>query len=152
MKQPVFDTTPETSLRMSHVPHEGGKAESVLAKALWHRGYRYRLNYRKIIGSPDIAMTKYKIAIFVDGELWHGYDWENRKTKLVRNKEYWLQKIERNMERDKKVNAELVSMGWIPLRFWAKEVLKDTDKCIAIIESTIQAAESSGTILFDSSI
>ncbi len=135
MKGPVFDTTPETSKRMSKVPHEGGKAESVLAKALWHEGFRYRLNYRKLPGSPDIALTKYKIAIFVDGELWHGYKWEEQKQRLHRNRDYWIQKIERNMARDRKANADLIEMGWNPIRFWAKDVLKDTSTCISEIKN-----------------
>lgn len=138
---PVFDTTPETSMRMSHVPHEGGEAETALAKTLWHQGYRYRLNYRKLPGSPDIAILKYKVAVFVDGELWHGYDWENRKLKLIRNRDYWIQKIEKNMARDKKVNNDLVQMGWTPVRFWAKEVLKNPNQCMLDIIKTIQGKE-----------
>ena len=137
MKQPIFDTTPEISKRMSHVPHTGGKAETILAKALWHKGFRYRLNYRKLPGSPDIAITKSKIAIFVDGELWHGYDWENRKLKIHSNKEYWIPKIENNMRRDKRVNDQLTEMGWVPIRFWEKEVLRDSTKCVEIIQNTI---------------
>ena len=141
MKQPVFDTTPETSKRMSHVPHTGGKAETILAKTLWHQGYRYRLNYRKLPGSPDIALTKYKIAVFVDGELWHGYDWENRKPRLQRNRDYWIQKIENNMERDKKTDRKLIEMGWLPIHFWAKEVLKNTDGCVEAIRQAVLSFE-----------
>ena len=96
MKHPKFNTTPDVSKRMGQVHLKGGKAETTLAKALWHEGYRYRRNYKKLPGSPDIAITKYKVAIFVDGEFWHGQDWENRKAKLKSNREYWIEKIEEN--------------------------------------------------------
>ena len=76
-----YDTTPETSKRMAHVKLKGGKGETAIAKKHWHERYRYRLNYKKLPGSPDIAMQKYHIAIFVDGEFWHGFEWEKRKKK-----------------------------------------------------------------------
>ena len=94
MKHRKLETTPEVSKRMANVHLKGGKAETALAKALWAEGVRYRKNYRKLPGSPDIAITKYKIAVFVDGEFWHGYDWENRKGKLKSNRDYWIEKIE----------------------------------------------------------
>ena len=81
MKHPKsYDSTPEIRKRMSKVRLKNGKAETILAKRLWHEGYRYRRNYKKIPGSPDIALTTYHVAVFVDGEFWHGYDWENRKS------------------------------------------------------------------------
>ena len=92
-----FHASPLTSKRLSRVRSSYGSMETKLAKALWHRGIRYRRNYKKLPGSPDIAITKYKIAIFVDGEFWHGYDWDNTKNKIKKNKEYWVRKIEKNM-------------------------------------------------------
>ncbi len=68
MKHRKLETTPEVSKRMAKVHLKRGRAETLLAKKLWHEGYRYRLNYRKLPGSPDIAITKAKIAVFVDGE------------------------------------------------------------------------------------
>ena len=95
MKHPKsYDSTPETRKRMSRVHLKKGKAETMLAKALWHRGVRYRLNYKALPGSPDIAITKFRIAVFVDGEFWHGFDWDNRKAKLKSNRDYWIAKIE----------------------------------------------------------
>ena len=131
MKHPKsYDTTPETSKRMSRVRLKKGKAESALAKALWNRGYRYRLNYRALPGSPDIAITSRKIAVFVDGEFWHGYGWEERKGRLKRNREYWIQKIEENIARDARNDALLRERGWIPVHFWEKEVLRDLEGCV----------------------
>lgn len=93
MKHPKsYDSTPETRKRMSKVKLKGGKAEILLAKALWHQGYRYRKNDKRLPGSPDIAILKYHIAVFVDGEFWHGKDWEARKMRLKRNREYWIEK------------------------------------------------------------
>lgn len=111
-----------------------GKMETALAKALWRKGYRYRLNDRKLPGSPDIAVLRYKIAVFVDGEFWHGRDWGVRKQKLKSNREYWIEKIEENMERDRRNDVLLEAMGWIPVHFWEKEVKKDLAGCVQEIE------------------
>lgn len=135
MKHPKsYDTTPETRQRMARIHLKHGKAETTLAKALWRSGYRYRLNYKKLPGSPDIVITKLKIAIFVDGEFWHGYDWETRKIKLKANREYWIEKIEENIARDRRNDARLETMGWIPVHFWEKEIKKDLVGCIRVID------------------
>ena len=112
---------------MSKVKLKNGKAETLLAKRLWGQGLRYRRNYKKLPGSPDIAITKFRIAIFIDGEFWHGKDWEARKERLHHNREYWIEKIEENIARDKRVDQELFALGWTPLRFWEKEVYSDRD-------------------------
>ena len=130
MKHQKLETTPEISKRMSHVKLKRNDVETKLAKALWHKGYRYRLNYEKLPGSPDIALTKYCIAIFVDGEFWHGYNWEQKKKNLGLHKEYWIRKIERNMDRDIKNDILLVDKGWIPIHFWENEVKKNIQQCV----------------------
>ena len=113
----------------------------MLGKLLWAEGVRYRRNYKKLPGKPDIAITKSKIAVFIDGEFWHGYDWENqKKIRLHRNREFWIHKIEGNIQRDKKEEAELIKMGWIVLRFWEKhEVLKDPQKCVDVVLKAIKS-------------
>ena len=130
MKHQKLETLPEISKRMSKIKLKRGVAETLLAKTLWHRGVRYRLNYRALVGSPDIVITKHKIAIFVDGEFWHGYDWENRKPKLKRNREYWIEKIEENMARDMRNDELLSAAGWTVVHFWEKDVLKKFDMCV----------------------
>lgn len=134
MKHPKsYDTTPEIRKRMSKVKLKNGKAETILAKRFWNLGHRYRRNYKKLPGSPDIAFTKFRIAIFVD--IWHGKDWAVRKEKLVHNREYWIEKIEENIARDRRVDGELRQMGWTPIHFWEKDVLKDPDACVwAVID------------------
>ena len=97
---------------MSKVQLKNGKAETLLAKKLWKVGVRYRKNYKQLPGSPDIAILKYRVAIFIDGEFWHGKDWDTRKTKLKHNVEYWQTKIEENINRDIRVNNELNLLGW----------------------------------------
>lgn len=127
---------------MSKVKLKNGDAEMLLAKKLWHLGYRYRKNDKRLPGSPDIAISKYHIAIFVDGEFWHGKDWDVRKERLQRNREYWIEKIEENIARDIRVDKELCSMGWTPIHFWSKDVLKDTEGCISdILELIIESYE-----------
>jgi DNA mismatch endonuclease (patch repair protein) len=138
MKHPKsYDSTPETRKRMSNVKLKGGKAETLLAKALWHQGYRYRKNDKKLPGSPDIAILKHRIAVFVDGEFWHGKDWECRKMRLKRNREYWIEKIEENMARDLRNDQLLLQAGWTPIHFWEKEVMKNLSVCISEIEGVI---------------
>lgn len=138
MKHPkYYDTDEATSKRMSKVKLKKGDAETLLAKKLWHCGFRYRLNYKKLPGSPDISILKYNIAVFVDGEFWHGYDWDVRKPKLKRNREYWIEKIEENMARDVRVDKELSYLGWTPIHFWSKEVMKDTDSCVEEIKDMV---------------
>lgn len=139
MKHRKLETTQEISKRMSNVKLKHNKVETTLAKALWHKGYRYRLNYKKLPGSPDIALTKYKIAIFVDGEFWHGKDFEKRKDTLKANKDFWIEKIQENIDRDRRNDGLLHQMGWISLHFWSEEVSKNIKYCMAEIEDYIDA-------------
>ena len=94
-------TPKQRSQTMSHIKGKNTSIEILLRKSLWHRGIRYRKNYKKLPGTPDIAITKYKIAIFCDSEFFHGHNWEIKKQKLGNNREYWIKKIERNMARDR---------------------------------------------------
>ena len=137
MKHQRLETTPEISKRMSKIKAKRNKPETILAKALWHKGYRYRLNHKTVFGTPDIVLTKYDIAIFVDGEFWHGYKWDEKKDKIKRNRDYWVQKIEENIARDNRVDEELVSMDWIPIHFWSRNIRKDIDGCIQVISDCV---------------
>lgn len=137
MKHQKLKTTPEVSKRMKALSHKKSKVESLLAKALWHKGYHYRLNYKKLPGTPDIALTKYRIAIFVDGEFWHGKDFKKTEEKLKNNKDYWIEKIEENIQRDIKNDNLLRQMEWIPLHFWSQDVTQYLDYCINEIEDIV---------------
>lgn len=124
---------------MVNIKGKNTSIELCLRKALWNKGIRYRKNYKKLSGKPDIAITKYKIAVFCDSEFFHGKDWEVLKPRLEagNNAEYWVPKISRNRERDEEVNKELLFLGWTVIRFWGKEIKKNTDECIKVIEETI---------------
>lgn len=126
---------------MQAVKSKGSKIEILLGKELWQRGHRYRKNNKKVFGKPDFTFKKYKIAIFVDSEFWHGKDWEKRKHDHKTNKVFWHKKIERNIERDKEVNEYLLKSGWKVLRFWGKEIEHDVVNCVDQIEEKIDEAK-----------
>lgn len=110
------------------------KIEVVLRKELWSRGIRYRKNVNRICGKPDIAFIGKKIAVFCDSEFWHGYNWEESKNEFKSHQEFWISKIERNIERDKEVTEKLEAQGWLVLRFWGNEIKKNAALCADIIE------------------
>lgn len=116
---------------MSHIRSKDTKPEVLLRKALWKRGIRYRKNYAALPGKTDIALTRYKIAIFVDGDFWHARGHQDSPGEQVAsNKEYWQKKLRNNVERDKAVNDILTEDGWLVLRFWSSDVMKHLDECI----------------------
>lgn len=129
--------TPEQRKKnMSHIRSKDTSIEVRLRKALWHEGIRYRKNYTDLPGKPDIAVTKYKIAIFCDSSFFHGRDFESKK-KPGTNQEYWDKKIRRNMERDDEVDRRIRAMGWTVLRFWDVEIKKDIDGCVKTIKEAV---------------
>lgn len=132
------------SKNMSHIRSKNTSIELVLRKALWHKGYRYRVNYKLLPGSPDIVLTKYKIAIFCDSEFFHGKDWNILKLRLEKgnNPDYWIKKIEKNRRRDIENDKKLLFLGWTVLHFWGQDIIKHTDECIAAIEETIWEIKS----------
>lgn len=117
----------------------GTKPELVLAKAMRALGLRYRKNSGSIFGKPDFSFKKYKVAVFVDGEFWHGKDWEQRKAEIKGNREFWIAKIERNIRRDMEVTGRLKAEGWTVLRFWSNDVVKDTISCAEKVKEIVQA-------------
>lgn len=127
---------------MRAIKSKDTKEEILLSKALWRKGYRYRKNNRKIFGTPDLTFKKSKIAIFVDGEFFHGFNWEERKYQIKSNREYWIPKIERNIERDKKVNQFLIENNWKVIRFWSSFVKKNLQDCISIIEKVLEDSKN----------
>lgn len=124
---------------MQNIHSKDTKIEVMLRKALWKRGYRYRKNYNALPGKPDIVLTKHKIAIFCDGEFFHGKDWEVLQPKLKNsnNSDFWIKKISRNIERDDENDKKLLFLGWTVIRFWGNDIKKNTDECIKVIEETI---------------
>ena len=130
--------TPEQrSKNMQAVRSTNTKDEVRLAKALWALGYRYRRNNKTVFGTPDFTFKKIKLAIFVDGEFFHGKDWHLHRNRIKTNPEFWIKKIERNMQRDIEVNAYLESQNWKILRFWSTDIKKNLDLCLVEIQKAI---------------
>lgn len=127
-----LETTIERSRNMAKIRSHDTKPEILLRKALWAAGLRgWRKNLKGVPGTPDVAFTRYKLAVFVDGDFWHGRDFESRKARLAvgNNGSYWVWKIEANMARDARQEIELRSLGWNFIRFWSSDVMKDPDGC-----------------------
>jgi DNA mismatch endonuclease (patch repair protein) len=134
-----FYTTKQRSELMAKIKSQNTKPELNLKKALWNLGFRYRKNLKKLPGSPDIVYTKHKLAIFVDGEFWHGYNWAEKKTKIKTNRDFWIPKIERNIQRDIQNNQLLTEAGWHVIRFWEHELKKDFEDCLNRVISYLVA-------------
>lgn len=115
---------------MARIKAKNSKPEMRLRKALWHAGLRYRKNYKFLPGKPDIINKKYKLAIFVDGEFWHGHQWKVRKNKIKTNRAFWIPKIERNIQRDLENNFALKKKGYTVFRFWEQEVKHELGRCV----------------------
>ena len=133
------NVTDQRRKTMSHIHGKDTSIEVALRKALWAKGYRYRKNYKALPGSPDICLTKYQIAIFCDSEFFHGKDWEVLKPKVAKgnNGDYWVKKIQDNINRDDEIDKRLLFLGWTVIHFWGKDILKKTDECVRTIEETI---------------
>ena len=130
-------TESQRSYCMSRIRGKDTSIEKMLSRALWHRGLRFRKNSSAIYGHPDISIRKYKIAIFCDGDFWHGYDWENRKENIKSNKDYWIPKIERNIAKDEETNHVLTAMGYHVIRVWEHEIRNSLPDVVSMIVRTI---------------
>lgn len=131
--------TPEQiSYNMKRIKNKDSEIELLLRKELWRRGLRYRKNVKGIIGKPDIAFIGKKVAVFCDSEFWHGYDWENRRHDFKSHQDFWLPKIERNMQRDVEVTQALQADGWTVIRFWGMDIKTDFMHCADLIETAVR--------------
>lgn len=132
--------TPEITHKiMSSIKSRNTRPEMALRHALWARGLRYRVNDKRLVGKPDIVFTRAKIAVFCDGDFWHGHNWAIRglqslDDELTRYSDFWRNKILRNIERDKKNSLCLELDGWIVMRFWESDIKSDVEKCADAIE------------------
>lgn len=135
--------TPEQRRKnMQAIKNKDSKIELLLRKELWRRGLRYRKNDGSVYGKPDIVFKGKKVAVFCDSEFWHGYDWDHRKNAIKTNRDFWIPKIERTIERDKEVTAKLTDDGWTVIRFWGNDIKKDVSKCADIIEQIYKEIEN----------
>jgi DNA mismatch endonuclease (patch repair protein) len=123
---------------MHQVKNKDSVIELTLRKELWSRGIRYRKNVSRVLGKPDIAFLGKKIAVFCDSEFWHGFNWEEKQNEIKSNRDFWIPKIERNIERDREVNAALEADGWIVLRFWGNDIKKNVKACADLIVDALK--------------
>lgn len=144
-KQKIRD--PKTTHKiMSAVKSKDTRPELKLRKALWHKNLRFRVNYKKLPGKPDIVFTKYKVAIFCDGDFWHGHNWALRgkaslEEELEGYSEYWRAKILKNIERDSETDKTLKALGWTVVRIWENDIKTDVDQCVAAIQEILFEAK-----------
>ena len=141
-----FHTTKQRSSLMSKIRSNNTRPEVEFRKKLWSRGIRFCRNKTNLPGNPDVVIKKYKIALFVDGEFWHGYNWSEKKKTIKSNRAYWIPKIERNIARDKVSAKELRRGGWIVLRFWQNAVDRRIDQCILKVGKAIEKRRAMGKI------
>lgn len=138
-----LQTTKQKSENMKAVKSVDTKIEVKLRLALWHQGIRYRKNFKIYSCKPDIVLTKYKIAIFCDGDFWHGKEDPNI---VKHNKKFWVEKIKRNMERDLENTIELRDNGWVVLRFWESDIEKNLTECVDVIIKEINNKKTKGNM------
>ncbi len=144
MKKPNYKGLTPASARASAAARNASrksntKPELVLRKALWRAGLRYRTNMSGLPGKPDLVFTKSRVAVFCDGDFWHGKNWEKRKQKLLigTNGDYWVAKIESNMARDQDQTKLLEKNGWTVLRFWESDILKQLEQAVSIVVAAV---------------
>ena len=132
---------------MSSIPSKNTEPELILRKALWKENLRYRVNYKKLPGKPDIVFTKCHVVVFCDGDFWHGHNWAIRglsslEEELSGYSEFWRSKILRNIERDIEINHTLKAQGWTVVRFWESDIRKNLESCVQLIKETLLSSEA----------
>jgi len=124
---------------MSKIRGKNSVPELLLRKALWAKNIRFRIHREDLPGRPDLVIDKYQLAVFVDGDFWHGYEWKTRKPKI--NQGFWVPKIERNMQRDRFVTKSLTEMGFTVMRFWEHEVKENLKACVNQVMLYVESAK-----------
>ncbi|MBI4845136.1 MAG: very short patch repair endonuclease [Candidatus Omnitrophica bacterium] len=133
-----FVTSPQRSSLMRKIRSKNTSPELCFVKALRQQKIKYSRSNQKIIGKPDIVIKAKKIAIFIDGSFWHGFDWRKKKLKIKANRAYWIPKIEKNILRDKKNNKALLQAGWAVIRFWEDDIKINLPMCLRKLKKTME--------------
>ena len=131
---------------MSSIPSKNTEPELMLRKALWKDNLRYRANYKKLPGKPDIVFTKYHVVVFCDGDFWHGHNWAIRglsslDEELAGYSDFWRTKILRNIERDAEVNQKLKEKGRTVVRLWESDIRANLENCVKIVKEALFATK-----------
>lgn len=133
-----FKVSAKRSNLMRKIRSNRTTPEVLLQKVLRKAKIKFKKNCSTVVGKPDIVFPAKKIAIFIDGEFWHGYNWEKKKSKIKNNRSYWIPKIEKNILRDQHNNRLLRKQGWRVIRFWQQQIVGNPLKCIQIIKKIMQ--------------
>ena len=139
-------TSEQRSRCMAAIKGKDTKPEMIVRKYLFSRGLRFRVQVKKLPGTPDIVLPKYKTAIFVNGCFWHGHE-ECKYFRLPKsNIEFWKEKIERNIERDRESMQALLDLGWKVIRVWECELRNkaNCEETLNKIYNSITSVDRSG--------
>jgi DNA mismatch endonuclease Vsr len=134
------------SYNMSRIRSQGTKLEEALERILETIPVKF-VKHPKMFGKPDFAYPELKIAVFADSDFWHGYDWWEKKKEIKTNKEFWIKKIERNMERDEEVTRKFQEQGWVVIRLWGHEINQQSDKCRTIVEEAVNRVREESVVM-----
>lgn len=133
---------------MRRVRSKDTSPEQALRKALWRSGVRYRLHSKKLPGQPDLTFSSARVAVFVDGDFWHGNQWRRRgfasleeQFKDAPSAPYWVSKIAGNMQRDAKTNRQLRRIGWRVVRIWESDIRADLLSCVDRVLQAVGPAD-----------
>lgn len=138
MRYVFKNVTPVRSATMRSIKGSNTKIEIKLRRAIFNSGFRYRIHYKRLSGSPDIVFSRQKVAVFCDSDFWHGRTLDQKRKTIKNNKAYWIKKIEQNIERDRKNNKELKQGGWKVLRFWETDINKNLPRILGTIVHLIK--------------
>lgn len=139
-----WPTTPERSAIMRAIKGRGTKPEIQFAAAMVAAGLEFETQGQGLPGTPDFVFWDEQVAVFVDGDFWHGRVWRETGKAPVRNREMWLRKFERNIERDREVDGRLRSVGWTPLRVWESDVMKDAATAASLVRAVVTSRGEHG--------
>ena len=114
--------------------------ERVLRSLLWRDGLRFRKNDRSVVGKPDVVFRRERVAVFCDGDFWHGRNWQRRSRRLGSgtNGAYWVEKIRNNIRRDRRIDEVLAREGWHVIRLWETDILKDPLACAKRVRTLLR--------------
>lgn len=143
MKAPRYKSFKPSSASASYVKRRNKSkntvAELLLRKALWSRGLRYRLHVPDLPGKPDIVFKSQRVAVFIDGDFWHGRNWEQLEKKLSSraNAKYWIAKIHYNRNRDEEQTVALEAAGWTVVRLWETDIIRNVEEPVQTIVAAL---------------
>jgi DNA (cytosine-5)-methyltransferase 1 len=132
-------TSDQISYNMSRIKSKNTTIELRFENELRKRGFTtFEKNKKGVPGKPDFVFAARKVAVFCDGDFWHGYNWEAAKEEIHSNQAFWIQKIEKNMNRDRRVNSALKEQGWTIFRFWGHDIKKSLSACVDLVEKQLR--------------